>query len=498
LTESVTLALIGGALGLLLAHWATRTALTLLPQALPRSENIGLDGRVLLFTLLASTLAGIVFGLMPALKTSRTQVSTTLNEFRRSVAGTRSRAQSTFVVVEMAMALVLLVGAGLMVRTLMRLWNLDPGFNAQNVLSFEVSMPPSLANQSPDAVRAEYRQLGQALRSIPGVDSVSFEWGSHPMKYDTEESFYLEGESRPAHMADLPYTLLYMVEPAYLEVMQIPLLRGRFLTEADNEHASPVVVIDEDFATRYFAGKDPIGRHIYQVDPITGESRPEEIVGLVGHVRQWGLADDSTETMHAQVYQPMTQASDRRTGLIALGTYVYLRTKEGVAPASIFTAARNRLAQQNRDLVAFEPEPMEHIVADSIARQRFTMILFTGFAVVALLLASVGIYGVLSYVVGQRTQEIGIRMALGAQRRDVLRAFLRDGARMTMIGIAIGGIAALALTRLMASILFEVKPTDPLTFGGVAVLLCAIALLACYIPARRAASVDPMQALRAE
>jgi len=289
-----------------------------------------------------------------------------------------------------------------------------------------------------------------------------------------------------------------MVEPAYLQVMQIPLLRGRFLTDADNERASPVVVIDEDFARRYFAGKDPIGKHIYGVDKVTGESRAEEVVGLVGHVRQWGLADDSIETMHAQVYRPSTQASDGRTALIARSTHVYLRTKEGVAPASVFTAVRDRLAQRNGDVVAFQPEPMERIVADSIARQRFTMILFTGFAVVALLLASVGIYGVLSYVVGQRTQEIGIRMALGAQRGDVLRAFLRDGARMTLIGVAAGGVAALVLTRLMASILFEVKPTDPVTFGGVAVLLCAIALLACYIPARRAASVEPMQALRSE
>ena len=498
LTESIALALIGGTLGLLLAHWGMRTALALLPQALPRSENVRLDGRVLLFTLLVSALAGIVFGLVPALRTSRTQVSTTLNEFRRSVAGTRSRAQSTFVVVEMAMALVLLVGAGLMVRTLMYLWNLDPGFNPHNVLSFVVSMPPSLANQSPDDVRAEYRELGQTLRSIPGVESVSFEWGSRPMKGDTEEGFYLEGEARPAHMADLPHTLLYTVEPAYFQVMHVPLLRGRFLTDADNEHASPAVVIDQDFAARYFAGKDPIGKHILQVDSITGESRAEEIVGLVGHVRQWGLADDSIETMHAQVYESLMQSPDRFWSLGAQNTHVYLRTAPSVAPASIFTAVRNRLAQKNRDLVAFEPEPMDLTVADSIARQRFTMILFTGFALVALLLASVGIYGVLSYVVGQRTQEIGIRMALGAQRGDVLHAFLRDGARMTLIGIAAGGLAALALTRLMASILFEVKPTDPLTFAGVAVLLCAIALLACYIPARRAASLDPMQALRAE
>ena len=237
---------------------------------LPRAENIGFDGRVLLFTLIASGLAGIVFGLVPALKTSRTHVSTTLNEFGRSVAGARSHAQSAFVVVEMALALVLLVGAGLMVRTLMRLWDLDPGFNAHNVLSFVVSMPPSLAKESPDTVRAAYRELHQQLRSIPGVESVSFEWGSHLMKGDTEESFYVDRLARPAHRADLPYTLQYMVEPDYLQVMQVPLLRGRFLTDADNEHSSPVVVIDEDFASRYFPGTDPIGKHVYAVDSVTG------------------------------------------------------------------------------------------------------------------------------------------------------------------------------------------------------------------------------------
>lgn len=498
LTESTVLAFIGGGIGLLLAHWGTRAALTLLPQALPRAENIGFDGRVLLFTLIASGVSGIVFGLVPALKTSHTPVSTTLNEFGRSVAGTRSRAQSAFVVIEMALALVLLVGAGLMVRTLARLWRLDPGFNPHNVLSFIVSMPTSLAKQDPDAVRASYRELSRALQSIPGVESVSVEWGSRPMKGDTEESFFVEGESRPPHQADLPYALQYIVEPQYLKVMQLPLLRGRFLTDADNEHASPVVVIDEDLASHYFAGKDPIGKHIYSVDPVTGEARAEEIVGLTGHVRQWGLADDSTETMHAQMYESFTQRRDRRYSLMALGSHVYLRTSAGVAPASVFSAVRNKVSQFNGDAVAFEPEPMETIVADSIARQRFTMILFTGFAVVALLLASVGIYGVLSYVVGQRTQEIGIRMALGAQRGDVMRAFLRDGARLTLIGIAAGAIAAFALTRLMSSILFEVKPTDPLTFGGVALLLGGIALLACYIPARRAASVDPMQALRSQ
>jgi predicted permease len=498
LTESITLALIGGGLGLLLAHWGTRAALTLLPQALPRAEYVGLDGRVLLFTLLASGLAGIVFGLVPALKTSHTHVSTTLSASSRSVAGARSRVQSAFVVVEVALALVLLVGAGLMVRTLMRLWSLDPGFNAHNVLSFVVSMPPPLANESPDTLRTKYRELGQVLRSIPGVESFSFEWGSTLMHGDSEENFFVDGEPRPAHRADLPSTLEYVVEPQYMQVMQLPLLRGRFLTDADNESAPLVVVIDEDFAARYFAGKDPIGKRIYTFDQMTGEPRAKEIVGLVGHVRQWGLADDSTETMHAQVYESFMQRSDRTMRLMAVYTHVYLRTAAGVAPTSVFPAIRRKVTQFNGDAVAFQAEPLETIVADSIARQRFTMILFTGFAAVALLLASVGIYGVLSYIVGQRTQEIGIRMALGAQRGDVLRAFLRDGARMTLIGVAAGSIAALALTRLMSSILFGVKPTDPLTFGGVAVLLAAIALLACYIPARRAASVDPMQALRSE
>ncbi len=498
LTESVTLALIGGGLGLLLAHWGTQATLSLLPQALPRAESIAMDGRVLLFTQLASALAGIVFGMVPALRTSRTHVSTTLNETGRSIAGTKSRVQSVFVVTEMALALVLLVGAGLMVRTLMQLWSLDPGFNPHNVLSLVISFPPSLARKSPDTVRANYRQLDQTLHSIPGVEGVSFEWGAHPMRGDTEENFFVEGQSRPEHQADLPYTLQYVVEPDYLRVMQLPLLRGRFLTDADDEYASPVVVIDDDFAGRYFAGQDPIGKHIYAVDAVTGEPRAEEVVGVVRHVRQWGLAQDATETMHAQVYEPLMQRPDRLMKLMAEGSHVYLRTAGGVEPASVFPAIRAKLAQLDNQMVAFHPETMESIVAESIERQRFTMILFTGFAVVALLLASVGIYAVLSYVVGQRTQEIGIRMALGAQRADVLRAFLRDGARLTLIGIAAGGVAALALTRLMSSMLFEVKSTDPLTFGAVALLLCVIALLACYIPACRAASVDPMEALRSE
>ncbi len=264
-----------------------------------------------------------------------------------------------------------------------------------------------------------------------------------------------------------------MISAGLFEILGVkPVLGRTFTADEDRLGANPTVMISEGLWKRKF-GSDP-------------------------HVRQWGLAQDTVESMRAQVYESLMQAPDDLMMMLAQGSHVYLRTATGVDPASVFPAVRKKLSQVRGQIVAFEPELMERIVAESIARQRFTMILFTGFAVVALLLASVGIYGVLSYVVGQRTQEIGIRMALGAQRGDVLRSILRDGARMTLIGIAAGGVAAFALARLMSSMLFGVKPTDPLTFGGVALLLCVIALLACYIPARRAASVDPMQALRSE
>jgi predicted permease len=496
LTESIGLAVIGGALGLLLATWGTKVALAALPQALPRAEGIAVDGRVLMFTLLLSAAAGIVFGIIPALKTSRLHLSTTLNESGRSVAAGKSRAQSGLVVIEIAMALVLLVGAGLMIRTLTRLWSLDPGINPRNVLTFNVALPHSLATKTAAEVRATYRQLDTTLHSIPGVESESVSAAAHPMEGDDEEDFWVEGQAKPQRRAEMPMTLYYSVEPEYLRVMQTPLRRGRFLTDADNEHSALVAVIDEEFAEHYFAGQDPIGRYIFMVDS-HGE-RSEQIVGVVGHVKQFGLGKDSSEPQQAQMYESFRQRPDYSVMNEAGGNRVYLRMRTGVDPMTIFQTIRRTLAQQDQDTIAFDPEPMEHTVAESIAQQRFTMILFAGFAALALLLASVGIYGVLSYVVGQRTQEIGIRMALGAQRSDVLRAVLRDGARLTLLGVGIGAAAAVFLTQLMRSMLFGVRPTDPLTFTAVGLILCAVALLACYIPAHRAASTDPMQALRSE
>ncbi len=496
LTESIGLSLVGGLLGLLLARWGTHAALAVLPQALPRAEGVAVDGRVLLFTLLVSAATGIVFGIIPALKTSRLHLSSTLNQSGRSVAAGRNRAQSAFVVVEMAMAMVLLVGAGLMIRTLMQLWSLDPGLNPRNVLTFNIALPPSLASRTADDIRATYRQLDATLHSIPGVDSASVNAGARPMQGDNEENFYVAGETKPQRRAEMPLTLEYIVNPEYLKVMQTPVLRGRFLTDADSEHSALVVVIDEAFADRYFAGRDPIGKYVVSVDS-RGEW-PREIVGVVGHVKQFGLAKDATQPMQVQMYEAFRQMPDYYVMREAGGDHVYLRTRAGVDPMAVFHTIRRILAQQNQEIIAYNPELMEKTVSESIAQQRFTMMLFAVFAALALVLASVGIYGVLSYVVGQRTQEIGIRMALGAQKGHVLRAVLRDGARMTLLGAAIGVAAAVFLTQLMQSLLFGIKPTDPLTFLAVGLVLCAVALLACYVPARRAASTDPMQALRSQ
>lgn len=498
LTESVALAALGGALGLLLSYWGAKAAVAAIPNMLPRAENIGLDGRVLLFTMSISLIAGVVFGLAPAFRTSRTDVNATLNQSGRSLVGSRHKAQAVFVTIEMAMALVLLVGAGLMIRTLVRLWNVNPGFNAQNVVTFEVTPSASLSRQTPDAIRAAYRQMSATIHAVPGVQQVSFDWGARPMLGDWEETFWVEGKPHAEHEADLPLSLRYGVEPDYLKLMQIPLLRGRFVTDADNEHSARVVVIDESFAERYFAGQDPIGQHLHLTQDSSGGPRTDEIVGIVGHVKQFGLEPDKSNNVEVQYYEPFHQTPDAIMRRVGEGLPVFVRVADGVDPESLFPSIRRALTQTDSQMVVDNLQPMQRVVADSIGRQRFAMMLFSIFAAGALLLASIGIYGVLSYIVGQRTREVGIRMALGAQKGDVVRAVLSDGARMTLPGIGIGLVVALALTRLMSAMLFGVTPTDVVTFASVPLVLCLVAMLACYLPARRAARLDPMQALRAE
>jgi predicted permease len=497
LTESLLLALLGGGLGLVLARFGTAAAMAATPVTMPRAEDIGLDQRVLFFTLVVSIISGVAFGLAPAWKTSRGDVGFTLKEGGRTLAGGRSRLQSVFVISEMALAVVLLIGAGLMIRTLFVLLGLDPGFNPSNVMTFSFSGPASYKAGSPDTIRSTQRQLHDKLASIPGIKAVSFSWGATLMRSDDEDYFWIVGRPMPP-MSQLPMTLEYDVEPDYLKTVQVQLKRGRFFTSADSEHAPRVAVIDESFAEKYFPDEDPIGHFIdLNTDPNDPEKLPTpQIVGVVAHVNQWGLDSDSKSPLHAQMYLPIMQIPDKALKRGGLASDVYIRTTQPGVPS--FEEMRQRLLELNGELVVYSPEPLDQIVAQSIGQKRFAMTLLAVFAAIALLLAGVGIYGVLSYLVGQRTQEIGVRMALGAQRFHVLQLVMNDGARMTLVGLGIGVIAALGLTRLLSHMLFGIKPTDPVTFLTVAMLLCTIALLACYVPAHRAMRVDPTVALRYE
>ena len=495
ITENVLLAVTGGLFGLVLAKWGTRAALAFVPQSLPRSEEIALNAPVLLFTFFVSIAAGVLFGMAPAWKVSKANPGTTLKETGRSFAGARTRTQSAFVIGETAMALVLLIGAGLMVRTLFYLWSSDPGFNPHNVVTFSTAGHENIKNQPAAAIRSYYRQMHDRIASLPGVDSISFQGGAQPMENDNENYFWIGGTPKPAHVSDMPLFLVYAVEPDYLRLMQIPLKRGRFFTDLDSERSAPVAVIDESLAEKYFAGRDPIGQYLYH--PASSDKRPPaQIVGIVGHVNQWGLGQDGPEVLHAEVYTPYWQYDDESVAAIARYNTVYVRTRNSGSPS--IDSFHRRLLEFDSGLVVYDGNTMESIVAKTISAKRFIMALLGAFAAIALLLASVGIYGVLSYLVGQRTQEIGVRMALGAQRFDVLRMILGDGARMTLFGIALGIVAAFGLTRLMSKIIFGIRPTDPLTFAAVVLLLCCVALLACYLPAHRAMKVDPMIALRYE
>jgi predicted permease len=492
LTESVLLALAGGVLGLLFAAWGTRVALGVLPTALPRAEEIGLDARVLIFTMGISFLAGIFFGLTPALRTSRPDLQATLKEGGRGASGTRHRAQGIFVVVEMAMALVLLIGAGLMIRSLTQLWQVDPGFDPHNVLTFSLSMPPSMMAATPDAIRAQIRTLDNKLASVPGVRAASLSWGSLPMSGDEERMFWVEGQPKPNSENDMNWTLAYIVGPDYLKTMGIPLERGRFLTTRDNEHSARMIAIDEVFARKFFPSQDPVGKRIN----MNGYDAPVEIVGVVRHVKQWGLDSDDNQELRAQMYLPFMQLADEAMALVPSGMSVVVRSN-GEVPA-LLDSIRHASEQMSSEQVIYDAQTMSEIISASLAQPRFSMILLGAFAALALVLASVGIYGVISYSVGQRTHEIGIRMALGAQPLHIVRLVLREGGALAVTGVALGLASALGLTRLMAGLLYGVHATDPLTFAGVAVLLTLVALAACYIPARRATKVDPMVALRYE
>jgi predicted permease len=494
LTESTMLALTGGALGLMLASWGTRAALKLAPARLPRASEIHLSLPVLAFTLVLSLGAGILFGLLPALRISSGNLQDALKQDSRGASGTRHGTQRVLVVFEMATALVLLSGAGLMIRSMVALSRVDPGFQPHGVLAVSLAAPPSLKGAPPDAVRAYAREVDRRLEQTPGVRAVSLSWGAFPMNYDDEELFWLEGEPKPASQNDMHWAIRYTVEAGYLSAMGIPLIRGRFFNENDNDHSPRVVVVDDVFARKFFGTGDPIGRQVH----LQNFEDAATVVGIVGHVNQWGLDSDATSPLRAEVYEAFAQLPPMQVARIADGLDVVVGSRGDAW--SPLKSIQKSMAQMNRDEVVYDVRSMDEIIATTLASRRFSMILLAVFAALALILAMVGMYGVISYLVGQRTQEIGIRMALGADRKDVLRWVIGEGGKLAALGAGVGLVAALALTQLMAhwSLIYGVHAYDPWTMAAVTVVLIVVALAASLIPATRATRIDPMRALRNE
>ncbi len=489
LTESVMLSLGAAAIGLLLARWGTSLVLAAAPGSLPRSGEIGIDPYVLLFTLVVSMVTGILFGLAPAFHGANAKPQESLKEGARGAGGGRHRAEGVFVTVEVGLAVILLTGAALMMQSVWRLLRVDPGFNTRNVLTMQVALSPKVM-ASPPGIRLAYQQLLERVAAIPGVRSAAVTSVVPLGESDSETPFWPGAGPQPAPDRTTS-AMFYIVTPDYPSVMQIPSRRGRFFTDRDNLASTPVVVIDDVLAKHIFPGQDPVGRQISLV--VLG---PVQIVGVAGHVKHWGLDSDDTSKIRDQIYFPLLQVPDKFVSAGVAGLTLMLRTAP--EPLSLVSAVRAQVAGPTEDQPIYAVQTMEQIISGSLAERRFTMLVLIIFAATALLLAAIGIYGVMSYAVTRRIHELGIRVALGASRREIVSLVLRQGLRLAAIGMAAGLVAALALTRFMAALLYGVGAADPATLAAVALLLGGIALLACYIPARRATAVDPVVALRCE
>jgi predicted permease len=491
LTESVLLALSGGLLGLIVGILGVRLVLVRFPEILPRSENIHLDTPVLLFAFGISLVVGILFGLAPALNGSSGCVHGSLKAAERGSTGAQPRAQNILVIIQMALTLVLLVASGLLLRTILRLWNVNPGFNRQHVITFKVGLSPSLTTTAA-STRTAYRQLLDRIREIPGVQAADFT-NVVPLSENDNGGPFWVGAQQSTSMQDAPHSLYFETGPDYLQAMQIPLLRGRFFSPADTSESEPVVVIDSVLAHTYFPHKDPVGQLI-----TVAHWRTARVIGVVSHVRHWGLGDAGNYNP-SQIYISFYQLSDEWIPTFARDLSLAVRTPLDVA--SIMPAIRNVVYGTGKDQPIYSVQTLQQIASDSMAPQRLPMILLGAFAVLALLVASVGIYGVISYSVSQRTREIGIRMAVGAERRDVLRMILGQGLRLVVAGVLIGAGVAFLLARLVSAfsrLLYGVRASDPVTFMAVLFLLVGVSVLACYFPARRASRLDPTAALKYE
>ncbi len=499
LTESATLGLAGGLLGVSLAAIGIRPFVRFWPGSLPRAEEVHLDWHVLLFALAVSLLSGILFGLAPALRIPTRSLENKLRGGAKPIAGTSRRLHASFVVSEIALAVVLLISAGILGRTLLRLSSLDPGLDIHNVLVSRMALSAATL-ENPARIRAAWQDALDRARAVPGVQSAAVV-DTVPMRSGYNQVSYWRTPAMPPPN-QMPLGLATSVTPDYLQVMGIPLLKGRFFNGQDRLGNQYVAVIDDVFAQQAFGKEDPVGKQLWiprNLSPYPSKGDAPDavlIVGVVGHVRHWGLAADDQSALRAQFYYPFAQVADQF--LPRWSQLMSLAVKTNIPPLNVVESLQREVRGANGDQVLHQVRTMEQLATASLARQRFLLLLFGIFAALALLLACVGIYGVLAYLTSQRIPEFGIRMALGATARNVMGLVLRQSVAMIFIGAIVGIIAAFAASRLLEHLVPGVRSTDPLAFAVMIVVLVLAALSASFVPARRASRVDPMAALRQE
>ena len=481
LSEALLIAGLGGVTGLLAGSWMMEGLLALAPDNIPQLNRVGMNYAVLSFTLAAAALTSVLCGLAPALSASRADLNAALKDGARSATSSRERVRKSLLVVEVGLALTLLMGAGLLVRSMVRLLNVDPGFNAENLLTMRLTLAGEAYNEP--RRMAFYDECLAQVSALPGVRAAALTL-SLPIDGSFWNSVFIAADKPVPPRPNLPNSAYTPVSANYFEAMGIRLLKGRGFNSADRGDSAKVVVINETLARRIWPGEDPIGKRVKQGWP-ESQAPWREVVGVVADVKLNGLERDTP----MQTYMPLVQEPWRQVGLA-------VRTVGD--PLNAANAVEGAIHSIDKDLPVSTIRSMEQLLGISLAQRRLTMTLLLSFAALALLLASVGIYGVISYSVRQRTRELGIRMALGAKRRDVLKMILAQGLKLALIGVAIGLLAAFALTRWMETLLFNVRPADPLTFAVIPAVLLLVALIACWIPARRATKVDPMVALRCE